>query len=264
MATPLYSWAPTLRLISGGYPGENPGTIPETPTTVTTSATSGQSTYQCYYRDSVKAQNCSSTRVLMTGHDEWEILGVDQYNVMTVEVHTRIESIVRDDKVETCGAIPPRQGNTADYVIRLRRTETSPILWDSGNVYIGAMGTILANYDLGRTILRIPPGDNNGQPTMYLESHYAPGLNLPDEKYHDIFQIGLRFTNLLPVVYRPGEVWDGSTYLSHNRSGGARNIWTGGSWQECTTMNGPNGSDNPPTIWNGSRNENMRLIGQGG
>lgn len=262
MPTPYYSWAPSSKIISDGYEGEDVNTIPSNPTPTVTSATSGQSTFQCYYRDSSNEKNCCSTRVLITGHDEWNVFGVDQYNVLFLQVHTIVDSIVRDDKVETCGTLPAyRPDHGWDFIIQLGRSPDR-LEWKSGYSYIAELGTIATNIDLGQYTLRIPPGLNTAQNSLFLRNDAANYINDPDPKYHDAFQMGIQFINLLPVVYRPGEVWNGSTYLSHNRSKGARNIWTGAAWQECLTSNGPTGSNDAPTIWNGTRNQNMRLIGQ--
>lgn len=262
MAEPYYSWAPSSKIISDGYEGEDVNTIPSNPTPTITTATSGQSTFQCYYRDSSIEKNCCSTRVLITGHDEWEVSGVDQYNVLLLQVHTIVDSIVRDDKIETCGTLPPPSPNGYWlYNIFIGRNADNKKLVVQ-NSYIAGLGTLAKNIDLGYYTLRIAPGTGTSRNSLYVQNDAVKWVGPDDPKYHDIFQMGIQFTNLLPVVYRPGEVWNGSTYLSHNRSAGARNIWTGAAWQECTTSNGPTGSNNPPTIWNGTRNQNMRLIGQ--
>lgn len=262
MPTPYYSWKPTSVIISAGYEGEDVNTIPANPTATATSATSGQSTFQCYYRDSSNEQNCCSTRVVVTGHDEWDVIGVDQYNVLFLQVHTVVDSIVRDDKVETCGTLPAYNPNhNWDYNIYVGRNADNKRLVVE-NSYIAGLGTLAQNIDLGNYTLRIAPGVGTSRSSLYVRNDATNYTDDPDPKYHDIFQMGIQFTNLLPAIYRPGEVWNGSTYLSHNRSTGARNLWTGAAWKECTTNSGPTGSNDAPTIWNGSRNQNMRLIGQ--
>lgn len=70
------------------------------------------------------------------------------------------------------------------------------------------------------------------------------------------------WAELFNFDYRPGKIWNGTEWLSHNRVGGARSLWTGSDWKNLVTANGPAGSNEPPTIWNGSRNQNMRRIGK--
>lgn len=62
--------------------------------------------------------------------------------------------------------------------------------------------------------------------------------------------------------YRPGKVWDGSAWLSHNRSAGAADVRTASSWQTMRTVDGGSGTGNPPTIKHASDWKNQRRIGQ--
>ena len=62
--------------------------------------------------------------------------------------------------------------------------------------------------------------------------------------------------------YRPGYIYNSTeNQLSHNRSTGAANIYTGNAWQTMRTVNGPTGTGNPPLIYDGSAWHNMRRIG---
>lgn len=62
--------------------------------------------------------------------------------------------------------------------------------------------------------------------------------------------------------YRPGAVWNGSNWLSHNRASGVANIRTSSAWQTMRTVDGGTGTDNPPLIKHSSGWRNMRRVGQ--
>lgn len=62
------------------------------------------------------------------------------------------------------------------------------------------------------------------------------------------------------VDYRPGKIWNGSSWKSHNRSGGAANVRTSSSWKEMKTTDGGTGTGNPPSIYNNGW-KNQRKIG---
>lgn len=66
----------------------------------------------------------------------------------------------------------------------------------------------------------------------------------------------------IDLDYRPGAVWNGSNWLSHNRGAGAANIRTGSSWQTMRTVNGGVGTDNPPFLRHSSGWKNQRRVGQ--
>lgn len=72
------------------------------------------------------------------------------------------------------------------------------------------------------------------------------------------------WATLLDYDYRPGATWNGSEWVSHNRSSGAANIYTGSEWREMRTVNGPDGTDNPPFIRHSSEWKNQRKVGSGG
>lgn len=67
-----------------------------------------------------------------------------------------------------------------------------------------------------------------------------------------------------PTDYRPGSIWNGSQWMSHNRDAewspqtGAANILCGGSWNEMRTQEGVN---DPPTIYAGYGWQNQAKIG---
>lgn len=72
------------------------------------------------------------------------------------------------------------------------------------------------------------------------------------------------WATMLDFDYRPGAIYDGTTWQSHNRSSGARDIYNGSSWNTLRTIDGGIGTGNPPSIANNTGWVNQRRIGQGG
>lgn len=66
----------------------------------------------------------------------------------------------------------------------------------------------------------------------------------------------------IEIDYRPGKILDNnSVWQSHNRSGGADNIYNGSTWNTMETSAGGSGQGNPPTIRHSSSWYNQRKIG---
>lgn len=62
--------------------------------------------------------------------------------------------------------------------------------------------------------------------------------------------------------YRPGKVWNGSDWLSHNRNpSGKANVRTSSTWKEMRTIGAPTAKNDPPTIYHDSEWYDMRKIG---
>ena len=62
--------------------------------------------------------------------------------------------------------------------------------------------------------------------------------------------------------YRPGKVLNAnSSWMSHQRSGGAAKIYNGSAWNQMDTIDGGTGTNNPPTIKHSSGWKNQRRIG---
>lgn len=104
----------------------------------------------------------------------------------------------------------------------------------------------------------IPPS-NNPQPAYpaAIEFYNATtGTYSPDQ-----FYLGIIITNPNPPDYRPGSTWNGSSWVSHNRSAGKANIFTGSNWREMRTQDGGTGTGNPPTIRHSSEWKNQRKTG---
>lgn len=116
-------------------------------------------------------------------------------------------------------------------------------------------------YDLGATgsfTVTVPPQtqtDTQASVYFYSKSVGYPQY-LPDE-----FTVGIIVTNPNTPDYRPGKIYDGTTWQSHNRSAGFEKIYTASSsTREMRTRDGGTGENDPPTIYNGAK-KNQRKIG---
>ena len=70
------------------------------------------------------------------------------------------------------------------------------------------------------------------------------------------------WVSLVDLDYRPGKIWSGNEWLSHNRSAGFEKIYTSSTnTREMRTENGGVGIGNPPLIYSG-RWLNQRKIGK--
>lgn len=259
MDSQQYKYQAVTRLISGGYPGEEVNTIPANARVITTSALSGKQTYQYFYRDSASLSNANSSRVVLRITDSWTAEFASD-NSVTIRVSTTIDSIRRDDIRGNPGA-----GGTPYRNIYLRLSETGSNIVSFRNDDINTAHTILSSpRSLGANTFVLKPGANVSRSAAYVYN-YVPGHEsdpLPSI-YADALGVGTYFTNPMPPDYRPGAVWGGSTWLSHNRNGGARDIYTGSGWKTMRTENGGVGTGNPPSIVHGNGTwKNMRKIGK--
>lgn len=98
----------------------------------------------------------------------------------------------------------------------------------------------------------------NGNPSQEVLIYVESGANNSTDYSWLAHQV---WASMFDFDYRPGAVYSGG-WLSHNRSGGAANIYNGSSWVEMRTIDGGVGTTNPPSIYNGSKWVNMRKIGQ--
>lgn len=253
-----YKYQAVTRLISGGYPGEEVNTIPSNARPVTTSKLTGSQKYQYFYRDSASSSNANSSRVVLGVSDSWEAEFNDD-NSVTITVTTTVDSIRRDDIRGN-----PGSGGTPYRNIYLRLSEGGSNVATFRNDNITTAHSISGSINLGSTTFTLKPGANISRSALYVYN-YVPGHEsdpLPN-KYADALGVGTYFTNPMPPDYRPGAIWGGSTWLSHNRKAGARDIYTGSGWSTLRTENGGTGTGNPPSIVhsNGAWT-NMRKIGK--
>lgn len=69
------------------------------------------------------------------------------------------------------------------------------------------------------------------------------------------------WAHLFNFDYRPGATWNGVNWMTHNRSNGSCNIFTGSTWETMRTENGGQATDNPPYIAHSSTMYNQRKVG---
>ena len=105
--------------------------------------------------------------------------------------------------------------------------------------------------------ITVPP---NTEDYAYASLHFFSGpigySYTPDE-----FTVGLLIDNPNLPDYRPGKIYNGSNWMSHNRAAGFEKINTSASTtREMRTQDGGVGTGNPPTIYNGTY-LNQRLSG---
>lgn len=121
------------------------------------------------------------------------------------------------------------------------------------------IGASSGTYDLNfpsSFSITIPPQSTSTAASVHYYSRWTGGTYDPDE-----FTVGLIVTNPNLPDYRPGKIWNGSAWVSHNRSAGFEKINTSPSTtREMRTQDGGEGTGNPPTIYN-SAWKNQRKIG---
>lgn len=131
------------------------------------------------------------------------------------------------------------------------------------SLWVNGQGTVLnSNNSEGTWSYNINQTFNitlNGSPTQEVLIYTHSGARNStgyDWLAHDVWASMINFD------YRPGAIYNGSDWMSHNRSGGARDIYNGSSWQTLRTIDGGVGTGNPPSIYNGSSWVNQKRIGQ--
>lgn len=121
------------------------------------------------------------------------------------------------------------------------------------------VGSSSGNYNLNFPAsfsITVPPQSTSTASSIHFFSQWTGGTYEPDE-----FTVGLIVTNPNLPDYRPGKIWNGSAWESHNRSAGFEKINTSSAnTREMRTQDGGVGTGNPPTIYN-SNWKNQRKIG---
>lgn len=251
-----YQWRLSSEIISGGYVGEETGVIPPDTGWRTTSASSGSSSAEYYYRDSDTGQNANSSRVVVGISESWTVEINDQ-NYMSVTLTTRITNIRRDDIRGNPGS--------AGRNLFVRRYAGGPVLYQAINDYPGSAHTIMANsLTLDTYTFTLAPGENLSRGSVYFRNNVVGHDADPVPSiYVDEMWLGTEFKNTLPKDYIPGKIWNANDWLSHNRvTNGHAKLYTGSSWgSDMRTVDGGVGSDNPPYIRHSSGKKNMRKIG---
>lgn len=260
-----YRYINDINLISPGYPGEEVTVVPATGSNpVTTSATSGSVTYTYTYRDSTISSNNNSSRVAISVTDSWTATTNEVTNDLTISLTTTINSIIRDDLRPGAGQVTA--GNRAIFI---RRTQNGSNILSWQTDPIGTAHTILTNapYNMGTESFILQPGQGANRSSFYLYNYVSGHVDDPDPVYKpDILGVGTRFYNILPEPpkdYRPGETWNGTAYMSHNRSnGGVCSYWDGSKWAEMRTDDAGVGTDNPPLCYHDGKYFNQYKLGK--
>lgn len=250
---------------SGGYPNEPAGVVPnDTGWKSTTSSTINLPNIQYYFRDAntyptTPPYTANSSRVVITVSQTISTT-ISSDNVVHATITGSINSIVRDDIQGN-----PNLGGNAKRNIYIRQYKGGPVI--AGGTFtdldIATAGTIGSNIALPSYTITLHPGQDLSQYSLYIvnclpghENDPLPSINV------DAMQMGVEIKNSLPVDYRPGATWNGSNYMSHNRSGGVCNYWNGSAWVEMRTQNGGVGTDNPPLCYHDGQYYNQYKLGQ--
>ena len=203
-----------LTLISGGYPGENPGSDGVVQDWTETTGDSGSSTVTYHYNDSAQMTNANSTYVEINITDNWTATK-DNRNYYHITVSTTINYIRRT-----------RVGSPSPLSVYMfaRHDAGGANIWTSGGCVDAAnSGTNATNINMGTTTIDLAPGQStNVHGTVYFRSNICGHNNAkPPSIYVDEFWLGVNFRNTLPPDYRPGKTWNGNEWLSHNRGAGS-------------------------------------------
>lgn len=251
---------------SGGYPNEPSGVIPNDTSWKTTSSTTiNLPNIQYYFRDAntyptSPPYTANSSRVVITVSQRiTTTIGSD--NVVHATVTGTINSIVRDDIQGN-----PNLGGTAKRNIYIRQYKGGPVIAEFDNLNIATAETIGSNITLPSYTITLQPGQNLSQYSLYIvnclpghEGDALPSINV------DAMLMGVEVMNPLPEPpkdYRPGMTWNGTAFMSHNRSnGGVCNYWNGSDWTEMRTQDYPDGKGNPPLMYRDGDWYNQALIG---
>lgn len=234
-----YEYRAQMIIIQGGYNGEDKGVTPED--TAWNSGTPEQAygplTYSYYYTDSNNASNANSSRVTIKATDEWRGTFDDKNNLI-ITITTKIDSILRGNIQGN-----PLAGGNWTRDITISREKGGKAYFSVNGDNIGHAHTLSGPIDMGTETITIPPGGEVVRGSIYVLNH-TTGLAWVEE-YTDEMWCGITFRNPREgqpdtpswdqYDYRPGATYDGSTWQSHNRNGGAANIFNGFSWTEMRT-----------------------------
>ena len=252
MATKEYQWR-----TSNWYNSTTPlshGVDPDDQTWHTTTSETGSQTATYWYRDANVMvggvyNDANSSRVNVSITESWTV-SFDNNNLMTVTVDTTINSIVRLDAV---GSNTDTPGRRLDFY----RYQGGTLLQTFTDTQVATPHTISNGFTLPSYTFTLAPGQSLSQNSLFLHNEVIGGASW------DEINLGVELLNPQPANYRPGEVWNSSAWLSHNRSGGSANIRTNSSsWQEMRTHGNGVAENDPPLIRYSDGWKTQRLIGQ--
>lgn len=152
------------------------------------------------------------------------------------------------------------RGDTWRYDPSMPGNRSSLWLNGSGTVldqlYTGGTTGDTRTFNINKTFTIDVSGGGSTPILAYVSSGWTPGP-IYDWLDHEVL------VSWFELDYRPGAVWGGSAWLSHNRSSGAADVRTASAWQTMRTVDGGTSSGNPPEIWHSSSSrKNMRRVGQ--
>ena len=259
-----YQWKTDASILSGGYPGETTGIINGSTDWNTTSALSGSSSAEYFYRDSDYSSNANSSRVVVQIQESWTA-AINAKNYLTITLSTVISEIRRDDIVGSPGV--------GTRNIFIRREDGGPVLWTISNDPIATAHTILSTpITLDSYTFTLAPGENLYRGSVYFRNNVTGYDPTPaPSPYVDLMWLGTHFRNILPKDYRPGCALDTNTSIwkSHNRTNGACHILSNVNnmtWQECRTIGGDvSAQGDPPLILHAADANswyNQKLLGK--
>lgn len=254
----------TVFIISGGYPGEDARGTNEEYRDWKEIPASGVITSGYYYRDSDVASDSDSSRVITFIEDSYSYT-IDDNNYAHVTLTQKIQSMSRDDVHVSTIYVGTRN-------IRLWDRKGGRLLFERLNDPINTAHALISSPILveTKTFTIAPGGRTSVNDSLYLRAN-TPGHDSDPapSQFVDECALGIEFRNDLPVDYRPGKIWNGTEWLSHNKSGGAADIAynDGTTIRTMRTANGAIDSDNPPFINHPTdtmtaRFRNMRKVGR--
>lgn len=230
------------------------GVIPNDPSWHDTDAISGSATATYYYRDANVSTggvytDANSSRVAVVVTNSW-IASISGANVVTVTLTTTIDSIIRDD-------LRGSNQNTPGRIINIYDSAGTRVFGPYTDTNLTSAHTISGPINVGTLTFVLQPGMSAEKSALQLHNQTVGSAS-----YDDI-GIGVRFKNSLPADYRPGGIYvQGSGWLSHNRSGGADDVYNGSSWNTMRTLGAPTAQGNPPELYHNGDWFNMRKIDQ--
>lgn len=220
-----------------------------------TSATTGSANAKFYCIDS-NARNSSDwatnqSRLVISVSTTWTA-SIDSRNYLTIVADTTITKVERDNIIGN-----PNFSDSSPRNMSAHHYEGGPTLWSYTDTNIAVAKTIATNIPLGTKTFTLAPGSGESNYSMYF---FNKNPNWQTDG--DRLKMGVKFTNILPPDYRPGQCLHGGTWKSHDRSGGSANVLVNGTWTEMRTIDGGTGQGNPPSMRTNNSWYNQRQIGQ--
>ena len=242
-----------LRIISGGYAGEEIGEEGMYVSGWTNIPYNGSVVSNYYYRDSDTGNNARSARIRVWIEDSWNTTRFND-NTLKLEVRSRIIRI-EVDQILGVNPAPVRRDHFA------RRERSGAWRFRSERDNVNHVYVMHENIDLGVKTYWLAPLQEQESSTVYYRGNSAGHtLDTPPSMYIDEMWMGIRFRNTLPPDYRPGDRKVGTTWQSHNRINGKCHRKFG-SWNELRTVNGGVGEGDPPNIKTSNVWKNQKKIG---